>query len=438
MHCCFEPIVETDLENGVHLSGIGGVGMSALAELLLDLNISVTGSDTTLSKNVLRLRARGVTIFLDQKKEHIGNRLVCRTRAVKDDNEEILFAKKSVFRRDLLAFLAKGKKQIVITGSHGKTTTSALLSHCMIVCGFDPSFAVGGLSTSLDRYGRVGKGEFFVIEGDESDGSHLITQPFAAILTSVDVDHLAFWKNGDNLLASYREFISKIKSKESFLYFGDDEVLASMHPSGKSYGFKKGSDFRVEITSLELNRTTFSINDTPFSLPMFGSYNCLNAAAVYGLLDSLGVSHQKIRESFSSFSGVMRRMEHVGYDIYSDYAHHPSEVRAVLRDLEGVHGDVQIIFEPHRLSRFKDELEGFCKVFKEIVITDIFEASEGLCIDPKPLLKMFCKQTNSIYVPLEEIETYLSEHKRKTLVIGAGPIDQVLRNYVNKRTDQDS
>jgi UDP-N-acetylmuramate--alanine ligase len=284
----------------------------------------------------------------------------------------------------------------------------------------------------------MGSGEFFVIEGDESDGSHLITEPFAAILTSVDVDHLAFWKNGENLLASYKEFISKVKSKESFLYFGDDEVLTSLQPIGKSYGFNKGCDFCVEITSLELDKTTFSINGTPFSLKMFGSYNCLNAAAVFGLLDSLGVCHQKIREAFSSFKGVMRRMEYVGYDIYSDYAHHPSEVRAVLRDLEGVHGDVQIIFEPHRLSRFKDELDGFCEVFKEIVITDIFEASEGLFIDPKPLLEIFCKKTNSLYVPLGKIETYLSENKRKTLVIGAGPIDQMLRNYINKYSEKDS
>jgi len=438
MHCSYEEIVESDLANGVHLSGIGGVGMSALAELLLDLNISVTGSDTSLSKNVLRLRARGVPIFLEHKKEHIGNRLVCRTRAVKDDNEEIVFAKKSVFRRDLLAYLARGKRQIVVTGSHGKTTTSALLAHCLNVCGFDPSFAVGGLSESLHRYGKIGCGEFFVIEGDESDGSHLITEPYAAILTSVDVDHLAFWKSGESLLASYREFISKVESKKHFVYFGDDEVLSSLHPSGVSYGFNKGCDLCVKITSLELDKTTFLINGTPFSLKMFGSYNCLNAAAVYGLLHSLGVCSQKIDNAFSSFKGVMRRMEHIGYTIYSDYAHHPSEVKAVLKDLEGVHGHVQIIFEPHRLSRFKDELEGFCEVFKEIVITDIFEANEGLSIDPKPLLETFCKRTNSTYIPLKEIEAYLDDHRQKLLVIGAGPIDQVLRNYVNKRAEQDS
>lgn len=434
MDYCFEEISKSDLKDGVHLSGIGGVGMTALAEILLDLGVEVTGSDVLESKNVLRLRAKGVKVFLEQKKENIGNKLVCRTRAVKDDNEEVAFAKKAVYRSSLLAYLAKGKKQIVVTGAHGKTTVSALLAHCMQECGFDISFAVGGLSPSLDRYGKVGSSEYFVLEGDESDGSHLKTDPYGAILTSCDVDHLAFWKKGENLQSAYLKFCTMVKEKKHFFFFGDDPLLAKQAVEGKSFGEKGSNDFVLENCNLGVKESSFEVHGKKVVCPMFGRYNMLNALSVYALLESFGVEHDAIVGAFSTFKGIMRRMEYLGKNIYSDYAHHPQEVKSVLKSLDQLNDDIQIVFEPHRLSRFQDELEGFCAVFKNVVITDVFEASEGLKIDQTLMLKEFCRRTNSTYIPLKEMSGYLKGEGKKVLAMSAGPLDAKLRKFVEENS----
>ncbi len=432
MKFCSEKLFEKDLEQGVHLAGIGGVGMTALAEMLLDLGIEVTGSDTAASKNVDRLKALGVKIYSTHEEKHVENKLLCRTRAVKDHNPEVLAAKKAVFRSTLLAYLAKGKKQLVVTGSHGKTTTSALLSHCMVRCGFNPSFAVGGLCPSLDRYGRISEGEYFILEGDESDGSHLKTDPFGAILTSCDVDHLAFWKNGEALHESYKKFASMVKSKKNFLYYGEDPYLKTFEVGGKSYGLNKDFDYFATNIHLDTTQSTFTIGGKELSFPMFGEYNIKNAIAVYGLLDSLGVSSVDIIEGFKTFKGVVRRMEYLGKNIYSDYAHHPEEVKSVLHALSKVSEDIAIVFEPHRITRFQDELNGFCKVFKNVVITDVFEASEDTKVDSLPLLQEFCLRTGSVYVSLEGIKNYLSNEKKKVVALTAGSLDKKLREFVEE------
>lgn len=431
MEFCSESLYDHDFAHGVHLSGIGGVGMTALAEMLLDLNINVTGSDTTYSANVKRLEARGIKIYGKHDKKHVSKRLVCRSRVIKDDNEEIKYARKSVYRSTLLSFLAKEKKQLVITGSHGKTTTSALLAHTMEECGLRVSYAVGGLCPNLNRYGKICEGEYFVIEGDESDGSHLKTDPFGGILTSADIDHLAFWKNGENLISSYKTFASKMKSTKNFLYNGEDKILQKLHLKGLTFGSKQGYDFYPKNTALNYLKSSFVIDEKRINFPMFGEYNIQNAVAVYGLLRSFNICEKKIIKAFSTFAGISRRMEYLGKNIYSDYAHHPQEVKCVLKTIKKISPDIKIIFEPHRLSRFKDELNNFCELFHNVIITDIFEANEGLNIASKPLLHEFCKRTNSKYISLHEIEDFLKNENKKVLALGAGPLDQKLRNYVN-------
>lgn len=432
MHYCCEELTLKDLEKGVHLCGIGGVGMTALAQMLLDLNISVTGSDTKVSQNVENLKKLGVIVYPSHKKEQVGEKLVCRTRAVKDDNEEVFFAKKAVFRSTLLSLLAKGKKQLVVTGAHGKTTVSALLSHCMIECGYDISYAVGGFCPSLGKNGKIGSGEYFVLEGDESDGSHLKTEPFGGILTSCDVDHLAFWKKGDSLLDTYKQFTEMITSPAHFIYNGEDAFLAGKDIKGISFGSSSLFDYHVEDVHLECDKSTFSIKGKKMVLPMFGEYNIQNALCVYALLESLGVDHDQIANAFFTFKGISRRMEYLGKNIYSDYAHHPEEVKSVLKSISKISEEIAIIFEPHRCSRFRDEIDGFIKVFDHVVITDIFEASEGLNMDPLPMIERFCRETNSQYVPLNQIENYLLLEKRKVLALGAGSLDSLLREYVRQ------
>ncbi len=432
MHYCCERVLSKDLENGVHLCGIGGVGMTALAEMLLDLDIPVTGSDTKVSENVLKLRARGVKIYTSHKKEHALNKLVCRTRAVKDENLEVCFAKKAVYRSSLLAYLAKGKKQLVVTGAHGKTTVSALLAHCMVECGYDISYAVGGFCRGLGRYGKIGGGEYFVLEGDESDGSHLKTEPYGGILTSCDVDHLAFWQKGERLLESYMHFIENITSTGHFVYNGEDPFLRDKDIAGLSFGMSDLNDYYPERVQLECAKSTFSVKEEEIILPMFGEYNIKNALSVYALLESLGVPSGSIKKAFASFKGISRRMEYLGKNIYSDYAHHPEEVRSVLKSIKKISQEVVIIFEPHRRSRFKDELENFIEVFDRVIITDIFEASEDLDVDPLPLIERFCKKTSSRYIPLDQIELYVKTEKKAILALGAGSLDTLLKEYVGR------
>lgn len=430
MEFYFEELIEKDLTNGVHLSGIGGVGMSALAEILLDMNIPVQGSDTFESTNVKRLVKRGVKIFGSHKKEHIGNRLVCRSRAIKDDNEEIIYAKKTIFRSTLLAFLAKDKKHIVVTGSHGKTTVSTLLSHCLRFLGEDISFAVGGYSRSLDRFGRVGKSDYFVIEGDESDGSHLKTKPYGAILTSTDIDHLAFWKEGRNLQDSYVQFAKSVQNKDLFIFNGEDKFLVENKVQGKRYAETKDVEYNISISSLSLEKGEYLLNGQSVTVPMFGAYNCYNSAAVFGLLDSLGFEKKEIIKAIGSFSGVYRRMEYIGKNVYSDYAHHPEEVKAVFNTIQKLKQTYTVIFEPHRISRFKDELDGFCASLEGVYITDVFEASEGLNHDQTPYIEEFCKRTDSIFVPLEEIETIIHKERKPILMMGAGILDTKVRELL--------
>ena len=432
MQFCSEEVLETDLEHGVHLAGIGGVGMTALAEMLLDLKVVVTGSDITPSKNVDRLKARGVRVFPSHEKEQVGKKLVCRSTAVKDSNPEVLFAKKVVFRSTLLSYLAKGKKQLVVAGAHGKTTTSALLAHCMKTSPLNCSFAVGGLCSNLDRYGRISDGEYFVLEGDESDGSHLKTNPFGAILTSCDVDHLAFWKKGEALCESYRKFALKVRSYEHFLYYGADPYLKTWKVPGKSYGLEEGFDYFAKNIHLMNDASTFTIGGKDVLFPMFGEYNIKNAIAVYGLLDSLGVGHDQIALGFKTFKGVDRRMEYLGKNIYSDYAHHPEEVRNVLEHFNKVSKEVAIVFEPHRITRFQDEMNEFCKVFKNVVITDIFEASEETKVNPFPLIKEFCNRTGSVYVPLSSIKGYLAQERKTVVALTAGSLDGQLREFIQE------
>ena len=427
---CFDEIVEKDLDKGVHISGVGGVGMTAIAELLIDRGVDVTGSDIIYSKNIERLQRCGIKIYLNQQKSNVGERLVCRSRAIKDSNEEVVYAKKSVYRSSLLSFLAQEKKQIVITGSHGKTTTTALLSHCMKKAGYDISYAVGGFCSNLGSYGKIGSSEYFIIEGDESDGSHLKTNPYGGILTSCDVDHLAFWKKGDHLHQSYKTFANNIRHSNHFLFNEDDLVIKNMKLEGVGYGLTSEHGYRPSDISLTKHGSTFNIKGQIFTLPMFGEYNIKNAVAVYGFLTSIGVSEEKIQEGFSTFKGILRRMEYLGRNIYSDYAHHPAEILEVLEGVKSTFKEVKIIFEPHRLSRFRDEIEYFCKVFDEIVITDIFEAHEGLDIDGVSLIKKFCEDTNSIYIPIEKIGDFIENEEKTILALGAGPLDGKLREYL--------
>ena len=431
-----------------HFIGIGGVGMSALAHILLNQNRKVSGSDAKSSTVLDNLIEKGAKVSLIQQKSNISkDQTIVYSTAIKDDNLELVEAKrlglKLLHRSDLLTDMMSSKKELIVAGAHGKTTTTALLSHVLQIASFDPSFAIGGFSPSLEGNGRGGKGEYFVAEGDESDGSFLKTKPFGAILNNIDSDHIGYhWNSYNDLLKAYQTFIEMVEQPECFIYNGDDKKLQEWAPKGVSFGVSKDVDVRAENISSDNFGMKFDIVDgsncvQDINFAMIGRHNMLNALGVYALASRLGVSELSLREAFSTFKGVERRMELKGSvdNIYviDDYAHHPKEIVETVEALSQAFPVRRLIkvFQPHRYSRIASLLEEFIEVLEAIsenlIITDIFaagESPEGL-ITTEKFLDAIETKTEFQYVPRNSISNYMSkivEPGDIVLMMGAGDI----------------
>ena len=293
-------------------------------------------------------------------------------------------------RSELLDQLMQGKKPLLVTGTHGKTTTSGLLAHVLTQAEFDPTFVVGGILTGLQTNGRAGTGDYFVAEADESDGSFLKTPSFGAIVTNLENDHLDYWKDPKDLDAAFSRFFSQVKNRQFLFWCADDHRLAALHPQGQSYGFSAEADWQIR----EFCQTTQGIRfhlahgaRTYFELEvsLFGKHNALNAAAVFALAMSLGAKEDLVRQALRSFSGVLRRLEFKGQthgvQVFDDYGHHPTEIAATLSALRGKIGKKRLVavFQPHRYTRVRDLADEFLNCFgeaDEIVLTDIYSAGE--------------------------------------------------------------
>jgi len=325
-------------KNKFHFVGIGGIGMSALAHILLQKGIPVTGSDVAPSAMTDQLQKKGAEIFIGHSSHHIKPfmTVVCSTD-IKEDNPEIKQAKKDglplLHRSELLFQLMNGYSPLLVTGTHGKTTTSSLLAHLLVSSGLDPAFAIGGVVRSLNANGGHGSGPYFVAEADESDGSFLNYLPFGAIITNVDNDHLAHWHSLDKLVEGFHRFADLVQSSEHLIWCGDDDILRSLKLKGFSYGFDPSNDLQIENFRQAGWKMIFDIcfegNAYPeIEIPLIGGHNVLNAAAVFGLGIKIQIPEEKLREAFASFQGVNRRAEFKGecrhIDIFDDYAHHPT------------------------------------------------------------------------------------------------------------------
>ncbi len=302
--------------NKYYLIGIGGIGMSALAHILKERNEIVLGSDKKNNTNVKRLKKKGVKVYLEHNSKNLDNemKVVYSSGIDKEKNEEYLFAKDNKntlwHRSDLLKYLMSEKKPILVAGTHGKTTTSSLLSYVLLCAKKDPSFAIGGIIKNEKNNARWGKGEYFVAEADESDGSFQKYNSYGAIITNIEEEHMSYWENKNNLLNAYYTFYKNVRSKELLFWCKDDKYLNEELPiEGVSYGFSKDADLR--ITS---NKDSFSINflnkkyDSIECDNLVGKHNVLNAAAVFGLCIKLGIEEEIIRYAFKTFLGVNRRL----------------------------------------------------------------------------------------------------------------------------------
>lgn len=433
-----------------HFIGIGGIGMSGLARILLSKKEHVSGSDLASNYVTEGLIKAGAKIFVGHSPQNISSDMtVIYTSDIKHDNPEFRAAQSMectmLHRSDLLVQLMKGYNTLAVAGTHGKTTTTALLTAVLMEGGLDPSFAVGGMLPQFHANAGHGTGEYFVAEADESDGTFLKYNPWGAIVTNIDDDHMDYYKTSENLDNAFKTYMEKVSSNRLF-WCGDDVRLSQLNPGGISYGFGRQntlvlSKYRQEGWKIFFNVDFKGRHYENIAVSLTGRHNALNAGAVFGLALTVGISEKNIRQALLHFKGVMRRCEHKGEShgvlVVDDYAHHPTEVKVTLKAVREAVQEKRLIavFQPHRYSRTEACLGTYGNCFDEadeVIVTDIYGAGEP----PLPGLSSLqivqeIKSKSNIpcrYVPrnnlLKELEIVLRPFD-VVITLGAGDITRL-------------
>jgi len=384
----------------IHFVGIGGIGMSGIAEVLLNLGYKVSGSDLRPSDTTERLASLGGEIFIGHARENLVNvDVVVTSTAVGEDNPEVIEAQERMIpvipRAEMLAELMRMKYGIAIAGTHGKTTTTSMVATVLSHGGIDPTIVIGGKLNTLGTNAKLGQGKFLVAEADESDGSFLKLSPTIAVVTNIDADHLDFYKGGiEEIKATFVDFINKVPFYGLAVLCLDDRNIAEVIPRVKkrfiTYGLSSQADIRATHIRLEGNSTSFvahykgyRMGEVTFRMP--GAHNVLNALACIAVAMELDVPFPQIQEGFARFGGVGRRFqikgEENGIMVVDDYGHHPAEIRATLAAAKNGWPERRLVvaFQPHRYTRTRELFDEFVTAFYDadlLVLTDIYAASE--------------------------------------------------------------
>ena len=389
----------------VHFVGIGGSGMSGIAEVMLNLGYQVQGSDMRENPNVTRLRKLGATIFIGQKAEQVhGAGAIVMSSAIKPDNSELVEARSRsipvVRRAEMLAELMRLKWAIAVGGTHGKTTTTTMIAALLEGGRLDPTVINGGIINAYGSNAKLGLGDWMVVEADESDGSFLKLFPTVAVVTNIDPEHMEHYGAFDTLRAAFDTFVENLP----FYGFG---VLCIDHPEVQAlvsrisdrrvitYGFNPQADVRAENLQLDSDGSRFDVVFRSVDgaqerwenlfLPMAGKHNTQNVLSAIAVARELGLTEDQVRAGLDSFGGVKRRFTHVGkwngVSIIDDYGHHPVEIAAVLQAARQVsQGKVHAVVQPHRYSRLADLFEEFCTCFNDadhVYVADVYAAGEA-------------------------------------------------------------
>ncbi len=438
----------------IHLIGIGGVGMSGLALILAKLGHKVTGCDIAKSKYTKMLEKAGIKVYYEHSESHLNSvDVVIYSSAIPQDNPEILKAKKLgvwlISRAQMLSeVMNMYPKSIVIAGSHGKTTTTSMLSEVLIKLNKNPTVIVGGIINNFKTHSLLGKSEYLVAEADESDGSFLCYKPYIEVITNIDKEHLDFYTDFNAIKKAFINFIKKCSSQGKVILCGDDpgvrEVLNEISGPFLLYGFSTENQLvgRLKDNSpypeVEIYYFGKFLGNLRLSVP--GKHNILNALGVIGVSLELNLSIPKIIKALEEFKGVARRLELKGIwnqtILIDDYAHHPTEIKATLSALKTLYPDKKIIviFQPHRYTRTKFLWNEFLFTLNEpevLILTEIYPASEK----PIPGISgySFYEAVKSLRVPhptffgssFEEILKILKKISNKNQIIitmGAGDI----------------
>ena len=449
-----------------HFIGIGGIGMSGLAKIILkkhkknnsDASVSISGSDTSLSSILEDLQNLGAKIYLHHNEHNVSkNSKVIYSSAINDNNPEmqqaLLLKLKILHRAELLYDLAKDHISLLVTGTHGKTTTSALLTHVLKTAKLHPSYMVGGILNNYNSNSDFGEGKHFVIEADESDGSFLKAANISGcIITNIEWDHVDFFKSEQDLINAFEKFILKV-DKNHYVWCFEDKNLKMLNSNkiGISYGFSKNANiyaFNIRknnfITTFDLNYKGKIIKNVELNLS--GDHNILNALGVIALCLSFEIDVVDIKKACKTFLGIKRRMhlkkEHNSVLFFDDYAHHPTEIKALLQSLRESVLEKRIValFQPHRYSRLKAFFKDFAKAFKEVdklYVLDIYAASEKAIenINSKMLVDEIKKNNVDVtYLQKNEIPQITDSLRPHDVFIsiGAGDVTKIGDDIINQ------
>ena len=451
----------------IHFIGIGGIGMSGLAQVMHRMGFNVQGSDLSNSRNVERCRRIKIKVFSRHSRVNLKDAtIVVRSSAIKNNNPEIIAAKKrriKIFKRaEMLGHVVSLKKNIVVTGSHGKTTTTSLIAKILSEAKLDPTIVNGGVVNSLGGSAKLGKGDWAVLEADESDGSFLNLPVNYSVVTNVDEEHLDFYKNFKNLKKSFESFLNKTPTFGKSFLCTDNQELKKIAFKLKSrnfltYGFNKKANYQILNTIYKKNHSVFDLRiSTPLlktktirkiKVNLIGSHNILNSVAAIALCSYIGVNLKTIKKSLREFAGIQRRMTKVlkfnGNDFFDDYAHHPTEIKSVLESLKRTIPKKKIIsvFQPHRYSRLKLLKKQFSFSFKssdKLILCPVYSAGEKINknYNEAEFAKLIAKNSD-VQVILIKGQEELNRFFRKNLLsneliigMGAGSITKWMREIV--------
>src|SRR6056300_462000 len=391
----------------IHFVGIGGIGMSGLSLIMKGKGFKVQGSDIILNKNIDRLKSNRIPIFIGHKKNNVKKAtILVISSAIKENNPELVEAKRKklpIYKRgEMLANIVSLTKNIVVVGSHGKTTTTSLISSIFQKTKLDPTIINGGVINSLKNSAKLGKSEWSILEADESDGSFVYIPPTYAIITNIDREHMDYYKSMDDLNNYFKRFVKKVPSFGKTFICLDDKNNKNLIKNIKNknfytYGIDHKSNFRISNIKLKKNFYEFDLiinlpnkkklNFKKIKIPLLGLHNIRNAVAATAVSLTIGLPIAKIKNGLKTFKGVQRRFNKIftykGSEFYDDYAHHPTEIKGVLEGVKSVYQNYKkiCVFQPHRISRLKDLKKEFTYAFKDcddVILCPVYTAGEKI------------------------------------------------------------
>ena len=453
----------------IHFVGIGGIGMSGLANIMRGLGFKVQGSDINLNKNIERLKRNKIKVYIGHNKKNINNStILVISSAIKTSNPEVLFAKKKqlpIYKRgDMLAHVVSLlKRNIVVAGSHGKTTTTSLISAIFSKTKLDPTIINGGVLNSFNNSAKLGKGDWCILESDESDGSFVKLYPTYSIITNVDQEHMDYYKNMDNLKKLFIKFIEKTPSfGKSFICLDDKtnkEIIKKLKIKNfHTYGTDKNSQFNIqnilqskEFSKFDINiklpgKKNYSIKDV--KIPLLGIHNIRNATVAAAVATTIGISSIVTKQALKEFKGVQRRFNKIftfkKAIFFDDYAHHPTEIKELLNGVKKVYNNKEVVcvFQPHRISRLRNLKKEFSLSFKKankVILCPVYAAGEKLKLgfNYHNFAKAIAKNSRvNVFLIKNEFQLakYVKQnvHGEKIVIgMGAGSISSWIRNLPN-------